>query len=214
MHDTCILAKIQEKPLRRLSSRYRKDIAAKHMVVCRTSPVRSQSRSMIRQGHYIVLSVAAAFELMVFTATTCRASLVVLALPDFNEEHLVAEPGDNAGDMSPESADPLAQENAPADPPINPIRLTARKGITPTGSSSSSSSSPSPTSGASSSVLCDIATDHEMLAEDEQSARLYAEAAVFIPNAVHSRPSARRALPSPARETTTCRPSVVHSFLL
>ena len=147
---------------------------------------------MVRQGPHIVLSIASAFAPIFFVATTCHASLTVPAFPDFNEEHLLAEQNDNLGPseggMSPEQHDALpAPGNLPTDFPLNPIRLTARKGLIPTGSSSSSSSSSSPSFGSGGLTLCDIATDPASVADGEQSVRLYADAAIFIPSAVQSR---------------------------
>lgn len=137
---------------------------------------------MFSPSKLLSLFAVSVVALMLSEGSACWASLMVPPLPEFIADHVA-----DSGDMSPESANQPAEENVPTDSPLNPIRLTARKGLMPSGSSSSSSSTPSPTSGASSSVLCDIAIDPVALAHDEQCARLYAETADFIPNAVHAR---------------------------
>lgn len=116
------------------------------------------------------------------SGTQCWASLISLELPKFVVDE-VAE----SGTVNSESDTPLDGHGVPSDESLNCIRLTARKGLAPSGSPSSSSSSPSPTSSSSGSFLCDYVTDLSLGIAGEQSERLYADSHLFIPGAVHSR---------------------------
>lgn len=121
--------------------------------------------------------------LMLCEGTACWASLITPALPEFVADS-VAE---NDSMAAPAEGSP-AEDESPGDSPLNPLRLAAQKGLTPTGSSSSSSSSSAPTFGSGGLTLCGIAADFTQYAlSGDQSERLYADSHFFIPDAVHSR---------------------------
>ena len=100
---------------------------------------------MFRKGTYLQFLMSA-IALTLCAATTCQASLVMPAKPEFIAEQFVDAGskgmGAAEGQTTSEESTLLAEDEWPADNPINPIGLTARKGLGSSGSSSSSSSVP------------------------------------------------------------------------
>jgi hypothetical protein len=139
---------------------------------------------MLRQGTYTLLSLAPALALSLSLATSSQASIVVLDSLATNVERVLAAGVDEAPAAA-EDMDPGQAVPDPQSPPRNPINLTARKGLAPTGSSSSSSSAPSVGSGSLS--LCAVASDPASVFEAEHSAWLATATAICIPNVIQYR---------------------------
>jgi hypothetical protein len=141
---------------------------------------------MFCKGHICLLSLASVFALTFCAATTCHASLMAPAPLDFSEEHLLATA---EGGMSAEQNEILpAQDSRPPDAPQNPLRLTARKGLVPTGPYSSSSSSSSSTGFGSGGLLpCAIVDDPGSVLDAEQSVWFATVSDHFVPCAIQIR---------------------------